>query len=79
MVQTYRKKPEEVQVLKWTGNNKKEVNEFCPCAWWIGMSLRINTKDGTDEAKEGDFIIKNSFGYFHVCNPETFKMRYEKG
>lgn len=65
---TYIKKPstEKITVLKWTGENKQEVLDFCDEATLVKVASEIGeylgysipTLTGNTIAKPGDFIIK---------------------
>lgn len=85
----YRKKPIEVEAVRWTGENLKEIETFC------GKSLIhdiidiakgrpyklivIKTLKGNMIAFEGDYIIKDiSSGEFYLCKSDIFKMTYEE-
>lgn len=73
----YRKKPLEIEAIRWNGNsNKKEVEEFLgkelkyelesDSAYIVGkrppvFSLLIETKEGIMKAMMGDYIIKEPF------------------
>ena len=83
----YRKKPVEVEAIKFTRNNFKEIKEFtngkadnftterCP----NGKSYcYIDTLEGTHIATEGDYIIKGVKGEFYPCKPDIFELTYEK-
>jgi len=74
----YRKKPVEVQVVQWNGENVGEVLKFCGKARIEGDSIFIDTLEGTMEAKTGDYIIKGVKGEFYPCKPDIFEATYEE-
>lgn len=86
----YRKKPIVIEAVKWTGDNRDEINEF------IGLAdnpdearhgfakkgeLLIKTLEsghGMHTATKGDMIIKGVQGEFYPCKPDIFDATYEK-
>ncbi len=77
MIQKFRKKPVEIEAVRWSGNaNKMEIDSFVgrnlqtelesETAYVAGkgapiFSLLIETKEGTMKAFSGDWIIKEPF------------------
>ena len=77
MVQKFRKKPIEVEALKWTGQNNREMWEFLggdPNDYMaatgenfridhskVERGLVIKTSEGDMIANVGDYIIKEPF------------------
>lgn len=85
MIQTYVKKPVEIQALVWN-NNFNEMFLFMDADnnyGIVGMAgekneiLQVRTLEGIMDAQIGDYIIKNENGDFHPCKPEVFEMTYE--
>ena len=90
----YRKKPVVVDVLKWTGENHRDMwdfltgktNEYMSDSdkhFYIDHSkvsggLVIKTLEGEHLANIGDYIIKGVKGEFYPCKPDIFEMTYEK-
>ena len=74
----YRKKPVEVQAVRWNGENVGEVLKFCGNARLKDDSIFIDTLEGTMEAKVGDYIIKGVKGEFYSCKPDIFEATYEE-
>ncbi len=87
MIKKYRKKPVEVEAMKFTGENYKEIRD------WTGgtkdrtvaldskndgLRVKIRTLEGTMEAKEGDYIVKGVKGEFYPVKPEIFHETYEQ-
>jgi hypothetical protein len=86
----YRRIPEEVQALRFEVPHG--LSELVPVDSWAGSLLewchgilvdvtepiiRFGTPDGYAEASLGDWIIKDSHGYFSVCRNEQFELMYE--
>ena len=81
-MEKYRKKPVVVEVVKWTGNNKEEIEEFIPNTLIVKMDtedkLGIGTLEGVMTASKGDYIIKGVHGEYYPCKPDIFEKTYEK-
>lgn len=87
----YRKKPVEIEAIRWSGHNLKEVIDFIglhPSAekWtWeeyeavvAKEGLKIFTLEGSHMASIGDWIIKGVKGECYPCKPDIFWMTYER-
>lgn len=82
VMRTYRKKPVEVQVVEWTGDN--DVYDFL-LKWsqpriitrHTRNILHIHTLEGVMEARLNDFIIKGVNGEVYPCKPDIFEKTYE--
>ena len=86
----YVKKPIPVEALQWTGNNPREILDFCKdaaviredeMAFRLGEGqyhLYIKTLEGKMYAKYGDYIIKGVNGEFYPCKCDIFKNTYEE-
>lgn len=79
----YRKKPVEVEALKWEIDNLDEMSTFIGDSRVWGYhaetnELIISTLEGVITANEGDYIIKGVKGEFYPCKPDIFEMTYEK-
>lgn len=78
----YKKKPVVIEAIKYTGENYKEVYDFCNGYSHriseIDRSCFITTLEGRMLASEGDYIIKGVNGEFYPCNPDIFKKTYEE-
>lgn len=81
MIKKYRKKPVVIEALVWTGENVKEIKEFCGLECFYGFNglelLYIKTLEGNHLARIGDYIIKGVKGEFYPCKPDIFKLTYE--
>ena len=87
----YRKKPVEVDAIKWTGYNISEVKDFVgesllyeiyDGAWQVGkapvmVDMKIKTLEGNMSVSIGDYIIKGIQGEFYPCKPDIFEQTYE--
>lgn len=86
----FRKKPVEVEAIKWDGSNLKEVIDLIglnPSAlkWtWEEYEqvvkehgLKIFTLEGVMMADIGDWIIRGVKGEAYPCKPDVFEMTYE--
>lgn len=75
----YRKKPAEIEAIRFIGSNYEEIREFIDqntlCS---DSSIVIPTLEGDMVAQKGDYIIKGVQGEFYPCKPEIFKETYEK-
>ena len=84
MTRKYRKKPVEIEAIQWTGENRKEVFEFCSKMYihYIPGSdvpeLRVQTLEGSMIASIGDYIIKGIKGEFYPCKPDIFHLTYDE-
>ncbi len=81
----YRKKPVEIEALQWTGQNHKEVSNFCRNSYFFHIeidksstTIYIETSKGTIIAKEGDYIIKDGKGEYYPCKEDVFNLTYDK-
>jgi hypothetical protein len=77
-VAKYTKKPVTIEALQWTGDNRKELFDFCDQSYMNGDELRIQTLEGSMIASIGDYIIKGVKGEFYPCKPDIFDLTYTK-
>lgn len=75
----YTKKPVTIEALQWTGENRKELFDFCDKSYMNGDELRIQTLEGSMIASIGDYIIKGVKGEFYPCKPSIFALTYDEG
>jgi hypothetical protein len=86
----YRKKPIEVEAIRWTGNNFLHITKFLglhgPATGWAWEQaespeererLKIFTLNGPVWVPPGDWIIKGVQGEFYPCKPDIFEQTYE--
>lgn len=77
----FRKKPVVIEAVQWTGENKTEIQSFCPViqdgAPFKTPALFIDTAEGVMRADVGDWIIRGVKGEFYPCKPDIFAATYE--
>lgn len=80
-VQTFRKRPVEVQAIHYTGATKiGALFDFIQGAAWEtgpGACVKIETLEGTMIAQPGDWIIRGVAGEYYPCKPDIFAQTYE--
>ena len=89
----YRKKPVDVEAVRWTGSNLEEIRNFvgsdliedCEELFDIKRELQkklasiaIDTLEGTMRVDYGDYIIKGVKGEFYPCKSDIFLATYEE-
>lgn len=88
----WRKKPVEIEAIRWSGTNLKEVIDFTglhPSAdqWtWEEYEavvrekgLKIFSLEGSKFIVTlGDYIIKGVKGEFYACKPDIFMLTYQR-
>jgi hypothetical protein len=83
----YRKKPVEIEAIKFTRDNWDEIKAFTNETAYRGLHIEridgiatciIPTLEGQHIATEGDYIIKGVKGEFYPCKPDIFELTYEK-
>mgnify|MGYP007102730358 CR=1 FL=1 len=77
----YRKKPVVVEAVRWTGENREEIIDFCEenDLWSSDRKvLFINGIEDIMYAGIGDYIIKGVNGEFYPCKPDAFAKTYER-
>lgn len=82
MIQLAVKKPVEVKVLQWTGDNRSEIISFCG-EENLDMNKLINenelvikTLEGNHFAIVSDYIICGVHGEFYPCKEDIFLATY---
>ena len=78
MINTYRKRPVEIQALRYVGNNLEEVLGFVTddVGMEITKELYIYTLEGKMKVSVGDYIIQGIRGEFYPCKPDIFVETY---
>lgn len=88
----YRKKPVEVEVWQWEGNSlfvnspdwvfdayeNGDIDEYIDYDDESDSYLEIDTFEGTQIARHGDYIIKDVKGEIYPCKPDIFEATYEE-
>lgn len=86
MTEKYRKKPVEVEVIKFDRSKwSDEINQHKSSATYPmvllsiigGFSPVIETLEGDMKVSDGDYIIKGVQGEFYPCKPDIFHETYE--
>lgn len=88
MPETFRKRPVEVQAVRWTGDNAAEVEAFAgglfhrtkPSDVWPDITAEVwdelhSTWVGV---KTGQWIIRGVKGEFYPCAADVFDETYER-
>lgn len=84
MMRKYVKKPVTIEAVQWTGDNRKDIWDFCTLAYFNtdfetgDLCLMIQTLEGAMEASVGDYIIKGIKGEFYPCKPDIFALTYDE-
>ena len=84
MMRKYVKKPIVIEAMQWTGENRKELFDFCSKSYIHYMpgsnvpELRVQTLEGSMIASVGDYIIKGIHGEFYPCKPDIFAKTYDE-
>ena len=80
----FRKKPVEIEAVKFDGWNWAECYQFMsdevlvfPQVLEEREYIKIETLEGTMTASRGDWIIKGVNGEFYPCKPDIFEKTYE--
>lgn len=77
----YRKKPVVIEAVRWTGENREEIDKFCGRNVVWGENKKcflVLTREGTLLATMGDYIIKGVNGELYPCKPDVFAKTYER-
>ena len=83
----YVKKSQEiVDAFQWTGklfdgNVPEWFGDmiFTKDAWFESMMLYIRSeKGGGIRVEENQYIIKDEYGFYSVCNPAAFETKYKE-
>lgn len=86
--QTFRKKPIEIQAMRFTGLDTYmgivDWMKACGDTHALANEVRystpimlIQTLEGTMSAQPGDWIIRGVKGEFYPCKPDIFEATYE--
>lgn len=81
----YRKKPIEVEAMKFDGYNHDEIKAWSSGkvvsakAWKTNYcQLEVHTLEGVMDVNIGDFVIKGIEGEFYPCKESIFIATYEE-
>lgn len=77
----FRKKPVEIEAIKWTGDNIDQIISLTGSSenlgGPVGGKLGIFTLEGAMNADIGDWIIRGVKGELYPCKPDIFAATYE--
>lgn len=75
---TYKKKTEFVEVLKYEGVPIGEAIRFCDnkAHMDVNAHLYIHTLEGNIRVRVGDYIIKDEQGKISLCKPDVFEQNF---
>ena len=76
----YRKKPVEVEAVRFTGENADEIGHFAGFnAFKAGRegALKIKTLEGVMTVSPGDYVIRGVQGEHYPCKPDIFEQTYD--
>lgn len=81
MVGRYRKRPVEIEAVRWDGTNASEIELWAGEAYetWLPSTeqIEIRTLEGPLTASKGDWIIRGVKGEFYPCKPDIFVATYD--
>ena len=78
----FRKRPEIIEAIQWTGRNWKSLDRFIGFKtrhelFECGHIIVVKTLEGNRDALPGDWIIKGVKGELYPCKPDIFEATYE--
>jgi len=78
MIKEYRIKPFSVEAIQYNGMNTDEIVEWCSEAYVDSYGINVRTVNGMRLLFMGDYLVKNSKGYFKIYNEKLFKKSFEE-
>lgn len=78
-----RKKPVEVEVMQYKGDNKQELYDWSGGTVHLAYEssdtyiLVVNTLEGTMVVPKDSYVIKGVEGEFYACDYDIFHKTYE--
>lgn len=83
----YRKIPVVIEAVKWTGENRDEIDAFFNDGYFghhynedgVLMIKTLESGHGMHTATIGDYIIRGVEGEYYPCKPSVFEKTYEAG
>lgn len=79
----YIKKPVIIEAVCWTGENRREIWDFCTLSYinyeYVTMEpkLFIQSSNGPIEVSIGNYIGKDIDDQYFTCSPDEFNESYE--
>ena len=83
MVKRFQKKPVEIEAvqLEDSADAAQDVARWCGGVWGLDTNevhfIKIETLEGTMEARPGDWVIRGVQGEFYPCKPDIFDATYD--
>lgn len=78
MIKKYRKKPCEVEALRWNGTDLMELNHFVEPGIIVDHGIvYIPTISGKMRLLTGNYVAKNRNGEYYIFKPSMFEELYE--
>lgn len=78
----FKKKPVEIEAVRFTGENHFEILfgfiGAKATGEYLAGTLAIHTLEGVMTAQPGDWIIKGVGGEFYPCKPDIFEKTYDR-
>jgi hypothetical protein len=79
MIESYRKRPMAIEAVRYDGTNAEELAVWGVSIQYLGQASIIF--DGVAQVRKvanaGDYIIRDSEGWFSPCKPDIFHATYE--
>ncbi len=76
MIKKYKKKPEIVEAVQFTGANLDELKAFVPMLNTEPRFMVLSTFTGQHFINVGDYIVKNTDGEYQVHSERIFLAMY---
>jgi hypothetical protein len=74
----YRKKPVEIDAIRWTGENGDEIESWSEGQVRCGDTFAVvRTLEGEMRGNVGDWIIRGVQGEYYACKNDIFVATYE--
>lgn len=79
----FRKKPLEIEAIKYTGQLSYDEMltawgaDFAKDSYHDAFGLRVLTREGVMYPSVGDYIIRGIAGEYYSCQAEIFEKSYE--
>lgn len=78
----YRKRPVEVEAIRWTGQNVSEIGDFTGGHRTVAYdatshSLFVATLGGQVRCAAGDWLVRGVGGDYYPCKDAAFEETYE--
>lgn len=75
---TYRRKPEEVKAVVFTGKNSEDIEVWTGgVAYTYEGQLFVTTFEGPLVITPGDYVVQCRVGEYCPCRPDLFELTYD--